>query len=189
LVRVYRNGINPANMIYNAQATLVSGTGNIGDTNTWGLPLQASWTFMERAGDQLLYSISNAGGSNGRTFTINPVSRTYRPASAYRWQILPSGPLVTSLTVGQLVALRANLGFEPPLTYPNSYLTQATAVSIVSGSVPPGLSASFDPSTQAILSGTPTTPGTYTFTLRVTGSPSQTTTAFNDVTFTVTVNP
>lgn len=189
MLQVFRNGTSPANKIYDAAATLVSGTGATGTTSTWGLPLQADWTFMPRAGDQLLYSISNAGGANGRTFTISPVSRTYRPASAYRWQTASLGPLVTTLTVGQQVALRAGLGFEPAITYPNSYLTQVSSVGVVSGAVPPGLTPGFNGATQAVLSGTPTTPGTYNFTLRVTGNPNQTTTAFNDISFTVTVNP
>jgi hypothetical protein len=102
-----------------------------------------------------------------------------------------NGEVIITFTVPTLMVTTASL---PEGVVGASYSQQVAATgglapytwSVSSGSLPPGLNLSSPNGTTETISGTPTTPGTYTFTLQVTDSVSETATS---QTLSITVNP
>lgn len=134
--------------------------------------------------------VSNTGQSlvaNGTpsTVTVTVTDAFLRQATAtFTWRIYPQlvpttpGPQANVTTDAVNLALKATGGQGVPYTW-----------SLNSGSLPPGLTVNSTSNGDGSITGTPTTPGQYAFTLKVTDASTTRTATTGTITWTVSYPP
>jgi hypothetical protein len=114
-------------------------------------------------------SLSPAGVLSGTlsapgtfTFTVRATSSGCFGQRSYTVTVSPAGCPTIALTPPTLPTATQGVAYNQTITATNG--TAPYTFSLISGALPPGISAT----PAGVLSGTPTTPGTTTFTVRVT---------------------
>jgi hypothetical protein len=152
-------------------------------------PFTAVDSFFDDLPDGITPYLIGAGldrfGFHGTPTTAGPYSFTVRVGNVagYDTQLfsgeIAEGSVAPTITTTDLGDLTEDEAFSLEIEYTGS---TATAVSVVSGSLPGGLNVDLTAGVVTV-SGTPTTPGAYSFTLRVTNG-----TGHDDQAFSGTVN-
>lgn len=200
------NGLYSSYLYVQTNSGLPSGTLTFNGTNTglaWTLyasnvyrigPIPASFTPYTASGASVAVTATNAAGTVSGNFTYTILQRWI--ATGVFWG--RSSPNPTSGFTTHPSGTPLSLGITWTGGQPDDTVALAgtTSISVISGSIPPGMSlittATWNSALEVttgknLLSGTPNTPGTYSFTIRISYNSNHTATAFSDHSATITI--